>query len=251
MDEAALLRSVNAAPEEDGPRRTYADAAGGPRAELIRVQMELVALRRANRRGDPGYPSLARRSQTLVARHGTEWAPVIEGVDLRVTYGRGFVEGAMLDAGDFVAHGRALLELAPVIDVQLLRARPVLDAVLAMPELKRLRALDLRRNRLDDADAARLAACAHLDGLRWLDLSENDIDAAGLDAIAASPHLAGLRWLGFEHNLAADPTPEIGEEDGVVHFVRLRGQALEARVGHRPWLSAPTIEQRYPPPELF
>ena len=65
-----LLAEILAQPDDDAPRRVYADALGDdPRGELVHVQCELARMNPA----DPRREALARREQELLAEHGPQW----------------------------------------------------------------------------------------------------------------------------------------------------------------------------------
>lgn len=221
-----LLRAVLARPDDDAPRRAYADALGAdPRAEFIRLQL-------ANK-GRAG--SIAPRQRELLERHRRAWLGDLAGIVEQAGFSRGFVDFVVMDAKVFLTHHAALFAAAPVTDLGLNNAggRPELFRV---PGLSRLRALTLTGG-LTDADATALAACPYLANLVRLDLRHNRITRAGLDAIAASPHLRALKGLDLSGNPVPDPRPTpLGEWPNLTWQTSPLHQELLARHGPLPWL---------------
>lgn len=234
------LRAVLERPLDDAPRLAYAAALGDdPRAELIRIQLQ-----------GRGYGCTPRERELLIA-HCERWlAPVAPLVSV-AGLARGFVQYASMTADQWVRNASALLALAPILDLHLtdVAGRP---EVFAVPELARLRSLDLAHNRLGDAEALALAASPQVRGLRWLDLSSNRIDRAGLDAIAASPNLPVLQWLGFSHNTAPDPVPFPYLDGGQVQGIEVPAihAELVGKVGLKPWLVARHTDTAPAPAEV-
>jgi uncharacterized protein (TIGR02996 family) len=222
-----LLRAVLARPDDDAPRRAYADALGAdPRAEFIRLQL-------ANK-GRAG--SIAPRQRELLERHRRDWLGPLAGIVKQAGFSRGFVDFVVMDADAFVTHHAALFAAAPVTDLGLDNAggRP---AVFRAPGLARLRALTLTGG-LTDADVTALAACPHLAGLVRLDLRHNRITRAGLEALAGSPHLRGLKGLDLSGNPVPDPRPTpLGEWPDVSWQRSALNHELVARYGPLPWLT--------------
>ncbi len=222
------LRAVLLTPLDDAPRLAYADALGtDPRAELIRIQL--------NNRSSQPTP----RERELLIAYRAEWLAPVAPLVKTAGLARGFVQVVSMTADQWLRNASVLLSLAPVLDLYLtgVAGRP---EVFAVPELARLRSLDLSHNGLSDADASALAASAHVGGLRWLNLTNNQIGRPGLDALALSANLSALRWLGFAHNAAPDPVPMPQLDYGVVGFVDVPPIHAEliARVGPKPWLEA-------------
>ncbi len=137
-----LLQAVLARPDDD-PRLAYAqwiDAADPARAEFIRLQL----------RGDPA-------AVQLLERHGPRWNAAFTPWGARdFVYRRGFVEGGSLTGRSFISLGASLLEATPLREVRLIAVAFLMDELLACPHLAKLDALDLRGNRIGEADAARL-----------------------------------------------------------------------------------------------
>jgi uncharacterized protein (TIGR02996 family) len=102
-DQAALLASVLAAPEDDGVRLIYADwldeNGEAERAEFIRVQCRLDALAYELMSdedcGDPNCPgcvegrALRKRERALIRVHVQDWIPPINGLAIWTHFARG------------------------------------------------------------------------------------------------------------------------------------------------------------------
>jgi uncharacterized protein (TIGR02996 family) len=231
--EQGFLHDILENPEDDTPRLVYADwledQGRVERAELIRVQCELVRLDRY----DPRWPGLRRREDQLLA-HTWQW---IEDIGLgeleEPQFRRGFLEhAAFANCLDYLAQARRLLQRVPMssaafgalVDVddereasdglrKLLGSkyiRPLrrlefhttedfpregLALLSRLPSRACLEELDLSDNDLNDEDVEVLARCPTLARLRVLNLGYNDFGAEGVYHLAASPHVAGLREL--------------------------------------------------------
>jgi len=211
VDEAALLRAVAAAPDDDTPRLVYADwlddQGRHERAEFIRLQVEL-----ARAPDHPRRAELETRQAQLLAAHEQSWAPDSE-LALFFEWRRGFVAG-IHPAARGVFNGddglRLLAEFPLAEEVAIgfcmtdaeFRHMPALpnlrslslggnvsltpDAIGRVARWRTLRRLRLGGIRVTDAALPRLAG---LTGLRELDVSWTEVTDGGL------PHLAGLTGL--------------------------------------------------------
>jgi len=247
------LNAVLADPWSDAARAAFARAVeprDPARAELVTVQLRLALARRRGARGAREWRRDYARAQALLGAHEARWRPALSLADATLRFGRGFAEMIACTPAQLERHADAIRAAMPLLDL-VLRGATAQD--LGTPRFSGLRSLDLRRNQLDDAAAAALAASPHLGELRWLDLSGNRVGQAGLEALAASPNLPALQWLGFARNAAPDPTPQVAEEQGVVHFVELpqEGARLQAAHGPRAWLARPYPELADPDPETY
>jgi uncharacterized protein (TIGR02996 family) len=190
-DEAALLAAVCAHPDEDTPRLAYADwldehhpapaapargkkrkrgGAPNPRAELIRLQIELDRLGPY----DTSSPTkdLRDRADHLLHEHARDWTAdfgtAVSRWTLQPTFRRGFPDHLGIPARWFVEHGEAIRRTLPL---------------LASLTVYRL-----------NGWGQRFAQSLHLRGLRELKVS---CWASGADitALANSPHLRELERL--------------------------------------------------------
>jgi uncharacterized protein (TIGR02996 family) len=166
-----LLDEVLAHPDDDGPRRVYADwlsERGDPRGELIAVQCEL-AMRDAH---DPERRDLERRELDLLKAHGNRWIAELGLADVKAVRPRGPIEHMV---GATVVFRRGFPDEASL---------PLGSAVVAMPDfsstpLRRLVVTDL----YDDEVIVKLAAQAPVPSLTSLRLRDGHIHARSLLAL--------------------------------------------------------------------
>lgn len=114
-----LLDAVLATPGDDAPRLAFADGLEDDpmRAEFIRLACTLRADRTV-----PRHEAVkqAGRASLLLVRHHRKWAAGVAPFVLQYRFGGGFVEGVLMTAGQFAAHGATVLVREPVRDVTLL-----------------------------------------------------------------------------------------------------------------------------------
>jgi uncharacterized protein (TIGR02996 family) len=204
-DGYALLRAIEANPEEDTPRLAYADwldehastDADRARAELIRVQCELARAQPGERKRE-----LAAREYQLLNKYRKAWEAA-HPIPLWGThyYVRGFLFHT-LDAPDFVKYGAALAAVAPLHFVGLRHVRDVAAAVGACPALQHVRYLSLESNRLGNKHLSALLDSPHLTNLHTFGLGNNLIGPAGCKALAAATSLPAMRVLALYGNFA-------------------------------------------------
>ena len=113
---------------------------------------------------------------------------------------RGVIDSVSVDAGQFLASGAAIFDLAPVRKVRFLDVGEQLAALVQSPLLRHVRELDLSGNTLGDQGPMLLARSPYLGRLDALDLGFTDLGDAGLKALADSPALGGLRSLRLNDN---------------------------------------------------
>lgn len=109
-----LLDAIAAAPDDDAPRRVYADAlleAGDPQGELIHLQCELAAggLTREQ------TVMRRRRERELINAYGSQWIAPLRGLASDPVIRRGFVDEVVVDADQFPHIGDRLFEAAPAL----------------------------------------------------------------------------------------------------------------------------------------
>ena len=204
MTHEAFLQDIIDDPDDDGLRLIYADwlddHGQSPRAELIRVQVELARLPA----GDPRRKGPEARERRLLGEHGAEWAGALlrplGGMVTAWKFRRGFVEKVSLEARGLQHSADELFGRAPVRDLTVYLARSRIGHLAALPHLARLSALTLRNNALGGAGARALASSPFLGGLTSLDLSRNGLGDDGVRALAASPHLSRLAALTLTDN---------------------------------------------------
>ena len=227
----ALFAAIIAHPAEDTPRLAYADwldeHGDTDRARFIRLQYEIEKLPPIG----PKASKAKKESEALLKKHEKKWAGEIAGLVEYYRFRRGFVELIRVTVPMFLERGKRLFELAPVRAVVInqlgngmpaLAASPLLgraesltfgsyimdqlhdngrlEQLLDSPYLPGVRRLLLDMQRLDDADAERIARCPHLGALEHLDLSWNSVFATGLRAVAHSDRLPALTSLTVNAN---------------------------------------------------
>jgi uncharacterized protein (TIGR02996 family) len=214
----AFLQSICENPDDDAHRLIYADwledrgdSDSLARAEFIRLQLEIERLSSS----DPQHGQRLARGQLLLAMHEQSWvASELRGLAQRGVFRRGFVEKVSLPAEIFLQRADELLALAPVREVHLLGALDHCRNLALMPQLRRLRGLDLHANHLNEHAIDLLFRSPYLDQLTHVDLSNNEISfRTGWKPFAMAPlpclnHLnLGLNHLGVQsmETLGASP----------------------------------------------
>ncbi|HEU0029960.1 MAG TPA: TIGR02996 domain-containing protein [Kofleriaceae bacterium] len=207
-NEAALLRAILDAPDDDAPRLVYADAllqAGDPRGELIALQCKRD-------------PALQPRIDELLEAHGTAWTAELGPNLHEATFERGFPITVELRATDLDTLALAALDRAPIrnlritIDDDLDDPADPLDVahwLAADPRTRHLQLLDLSWLQCGD-DALRAMLGADLAELRTLFFSDYDSQTHAAEAMLASPTLRQLEtlalcgdsWADFSDGLA-------------------------------------------------
>jgi uncharacterized protein (TIGR02996 family) len=193
----AFLKAIVEHPEDDTPRLVCADwleEHGDPaRAEFIRVQCEIAR----GQAGDPRLGALRTREGKLFNEHKTEWRKDVQTwARSSVRFARGFIDRVTVRASEFGRWGALLLRRAPI---QELRIDRVTDDVLAraaeMPEMARLRRLELDVGDFTATGLRALAASPHLRCLAELKLFLHPVAGEVGEVIAAAAHLDGLHTL--------------------------------------------------------
>jgi uncharacterized protein (TIGR02996 family) len=227
MNEEAFLQAIREDPDDDAPRLVYADwleERGDPRAELIRIQLELAR----TDEHDDNRLDLEVRNDRWFAEHGDRWLsrlPVraegqpgappyrVQPVDpsvLRAAEGvewlfrRGLPEVLRADsfaafrrAGESPRAGTALVavHLGNLHGTKALARSRLLEG---------LRELRLHDGHFRDAGLEHLLHSPHLSRLAALALTDDRLTAAGCRALAGWPGLAGLRDLDLHRNWFGD-----------------------------------------------
>jgi len=206
--ETSLLAECAARPDDDAPRMIWADAVDGERGELVALQCGRDALPVAE------LAARNRRERALLAANAMAWSGLEQWVT-RVRFRRGFVDAIELTADAFLAHGRAIVEAAPLVTaITLTGVHPTyttregmaeavtrLEHVVESPAFAQIRALDLvdRIVELDyswaDSAARVLARTGALAQLTALGLPYG-LGAAGVTALAdGGPKRLERLWL--------------------------------------------------------
>lgn len=147
--EASLLAECAARPDDDAPRRIWADAVGGERGELVALQCGREALPRAE------LIWRNRRERELLAAHGLAWSGLARYAT-RVRYHRGFVDAIEVTAETLLGYAAEIFEAAPLLTGLTLTglAQDDLARIVELEGFERIRALELadRHNELDRED---------------------------------------------------------------------------------------------------
>lgn len=223
-----LLAAIIEAPDDDAPRLVYADwlqAQGDPRGEFIQLQCQLAATPEDERRR-----AIKIAENKLFATYGEAWlAPIRQAVPVahevlhKYELARGFVEEAQLTL-DCLPYLEALwkqapllrrLRLSPRLSLELPATPPRLDGVFDVPQLARLRTLELHLGGAGNAAAREIARAPTLAGLRTLELHLSvwgeaatmyrgngnlALDDEGVAELARAPHLSKLETLVLDSN---------------------------------------------------
>jgi uncharacterized protein (TIGR02996 family) len=210
----AFLQDIRAAPDDDGPRRVYADWLednGQPaRADFLRAQIELARLPPA----DPARRAASARAHALLVRHQEGWVGRLADLADGWTFHRGLVDEVTVGAEELLAHADELFRLAPLRRLRLTGAEGRVKKLAALYHLAALTELDLSCNRLESGDARALAASPHLANLRRLDLAYNRITDDGAAALTAARALDRLDHL----QLGANPIRMRARDGLLAHF---------------------------------
>lgn len=109
-----LLAAIVVTPDDDAPRRVYADAlleGGEPLGELIHLQCELAA---GGLTRDEAVVR-RRRERELLKAHGARWTAGLQGIATYPVFRRGFVDEVVVDAEHFPELGEPLFAAAPAL----------------------------------------------------------------------------------------------------------------------------------------
>ncbi|MGE0398922.1 MAG: hypothetical protein AB7T06_19590 [Kofleriaceae bacterium] len=237
-EEENLQRQIIDNPEDDSLRLRFAELAvsrGSARGHFVLDQFL------ATRTGWDKYFAYRRVQQRIVLH--PEWsAPLLSLGATEVKFERGFVFEISIDVDSFVANAGELFTLAPITNVRIRGGLVGKGAALAsVPQLTRLRLLDLVEQGVTDADVIAIVNSGHLAKLWELNLHQNPVTAAGVEAIAAATHaMPELTCVNLQLTRAVDPCDRFeyyNETQG--HYVPTpEGQALESKYGPLPWLHA-------------
>lgn len=169
-DEAALLRAIVEAPDDDGTRLVYADwllERGDTRGELITLQCELAHASGARR------DELDRRVKAILEASWRNFAGELAEYTRKEWFDRGFPARLRMTAAAFAKHGARFLDAAPIT------------------------ALELDHPRFTAKDLTKLGSAPALARVRTLAIAQSEPNSKPLPlaALAESPHLGGLRRL--------------------------------------------------------
>jgi uncharacterized protein (TIGR02996 family) len=197
--EEAFLQAIIAEPDEDVHRLACADwleeHGDADRAEFIRLQCRMALFTEE----DDDYWACKVREEQLLKQHEKQWAAGLEGVAERWGFKRGFVEWLQIETTTFLPRAEALFASFPLRELQFIDAgwqQPGRLARLAeLPQLARLRELDLSDCTYPEGDQLALFASPHLTNLTALDLQGNFFNGTIMPALASGPLGHTLREL--------------------------------------------------------
>jgi uncharacterized protein (TIGR02996 family) len=225
-EQRALWAAIRAHPDDDTPRLVYADwlqeHGDEPRAEFIRIQIELAQLGHDRRKGRKRRPIIEPREKALLAAHRYEWGAEFYRVMntppsapppanwhpislANYSYRRGFLYDWQVSFSRLSAIAAAddTLEPVEVTGVAFNRTTDIeqdLRTALEWPGATALVHLWLGG---DDAIRV-LTATNHLRRLRYLDMTNRAISDDGVRELALWPTLANVTSLVLSGNPITD-----------------------------------------------
>lgn len=225
-------------------------AAGDPRAELIRTQVAYWSFAARGELGLPQAKAARTRGNELVRAHGRAWAGELAGLVDRYRFHRGLVAEVALSCDAFIDRADRLFALAPIQHLTLTAPITRWADLCALPRLAQIVSLEVADVKaFGDDQAMALATSRHAAGMRWLGLSGCSLHQPGVEAIAASPYFDRVVYVGLTGN-PFDPSPQIWDDGGVITVEPSRYAApIERAYGRRRWLSPTPDEARQWPPD--
>src|SRR5262245_11773990 len=234
-DREPFLRAILEQPDDDGPRRVFADRleewGQAERAEVIRLQCRRAPglVEHSALEGPGPHPRAGRarrRVRELLQRHGRRWAAEDLGWEPPGWgFRRGFVETVIAPAPRFALSGPAWARRVPLRAVALTRAAGYARDLADCPALAGLDSLAVYG--ADGAVAPALAASPHLGRLTRLVLAWGAADWPGLALLVGSPALPGLQSLAANScGLGGDGFAEFVSVLAIWASGRLRSLAL-------------------------
>jgi uncharacterized protein (TIGR02996 family) len=197
----ALLEAVIERPDDDAPRRVYADWMekhdDPARAEFIRIQCSLVRMAA----DDPARLDLQHREKVLLEEYGWAWAEQFGTRISEWAYRRGFIERVRMCLETSCDSILSVLQKAPIRHIRDMSQFCDLDGVVeALPHLERLTGLEFwGLYAFDDALLNKILSSPYLRNLRTLilhhDRNGNMADESVLVEAMKSPHRAELEEL--------------------------------------------------------
>lgn len=192
-----LVEHILQNPDDDTPRLVYSDwleeHGQGPRAELIRVQVERAQLPTWDREQVP----LQVRESALLLKHAERWKaelPTLEGVAWG-EFRRGFVATATFASFEVLGvNARACWEATP-LEAASIRWPRGKDKIDRLKPMGGLRELTLTGPVWGELDVAHVAGASILSTLRTLNVSQCELSGEGFQFLLASPHFAQLTAL--------------------------------------------------------
>ena len=198
-EHAAFIEEILDHPHDDGPRMIYADwlvEQGDPRGEFIQLQ----CLRESLPKDDPQSRKLRTRELELLREHEDTWLGPVRDLAEKWEFRRGFVSAVRLSTQKFLKTAGKLVRLAPIDDLTLRVGGSRVKKLAACPQLGQIRALTLKKLRLEDGGMEILAASPHLSQIRALALQNAGLTDFGMEIVASCPDLSNLDTLDLYSN---------------------------------------------------
>jgi uncharacterized protein (TIGR02996 family) len=230
-DQEALLRAIEASPDEDMPRLAYADwldenatsDSDRIRAEYIRVHCELT---RAESH-DPQWADLHRRELELRPKAHRAWEAAIKEPSWH--FSRGFPANMTFDAAKFTQEAARLARIMPLIKFRIEKAKSIVQELARCPALANVSSLSFGPNsKLGATGLAKLFRSPYLEKLNRLSFEGLDlgITAAGALTKANMPNLRHFEFTARPFNEASMGVLAIGGFLGRLHSFKCAAAQL-------------------------
>ena len=242
IEDPGLLRAVVDAPNEDAPRKAYADYletldfdVARPLAAFIRAQLRVASTFRACRGADVAPLRRWRRDGDYISterfRHGETIRPwLIAGLGALLARGdvgwpqayRGFVERVGVRATRFSAIASELYRIAPIRHLVLVGLPAAVDEIATSPHLARIRSISFPAfgpaDVLTDDVIRRFLASPYLREVSHLRfVQQRRLTAETLDAIVTAPTLPRLSVVEIFHAIPRqDPAWRPGDIERMI-----------------------------------
>jgi uncharacterized protein (TIGR02996 family) len=198
-DGYALLRAIEAHPEEDTPRLAYADwldeQGESPRAEFIQCDYARAAPK--------AMGPLLGQFDALYRRHADAWLKQLPGQQFNKVFVRGFLDPVHAAASNFVWHAETYAAVAPLHHLRLFKTPLMTEKVATCPQLGLVRRLDLTSNSIGVGHAQKFLRSPLLGNLRAINFTSNHLGIGGCKALAAA-ELPALESLVLDYNQIGD-----------------------------------------------
>lgn len=204
-EQDAFLKEILANPADREVRLVFADwleEQGDPRGELIRLQIQLEEMKSSDR----GYGTVRKKERALFKEHS-----LFGRLPNRVSdweFRAGFIEKIELTLTAFLKQAPEIFEHNPVQHAVLKAKSAKIEKIAQVPELSKLRSLELRSNHLGNAGLRTLLESPHLTNLESLTVYSNDITNEGVAQLSRNPNLSGLTELKIAWNHIDDAATE-------------------------------------------
>lgn len=205
-----FLRTIIAHPNSMRARKRYAEWLEDqldPLGEFINVQCQLHRLieqkrtfGKLNREQRDVVLALDIRERELSREYEDEWVgPIGQWADYW-TFRGGLIDEIGITSKALFEHSEEIFQRAPIQVLHIKELGTTLPLLLEIPQLTRLRFLDVSSNPLGDTGAYLLATAPNLQQLTGLNLTDTMIGDRGAEVIGLSKYLRNLRELYLNDN---------------------------------------------------